>query len=733
MSSNIAPGKVMKRKVQPIFLGELGQQQQTEQQASTSLSQSIPRLSDVDISRTASSKRQYVIGGSDQTTDSDKPKHAELTSKETDLDEVMEECDKSTTATANGFRVAVAKTIPLPQFGSSRTALRPIPESLNIVRSDDHGRIRLDVPVASKEIISTFEQSDGCPVNTVTVQNDIVENRMEERHAKITARFVDNVQPGTSSEKRTLKNLGGTIIWERLTNNSINSIKANSLWIAAASEDGSLHIFFTKTGKCHTIMHLDKTITHQFLSHNGIPLIMFKPDIALVFSRSLDSWLTVNAGSEGMLSRLVRSLKLIATAVPNGLISNLSVHLPAAKEHLITNPTIAAAYEEAQLELLMEATKQMDSNEEFRLLLNIYGQKLANKGKWEKLIEVVEDFRKTSQKDQQSSIPFDKVVEDIGHILKRHGIDGYNKLLKESYSVDLEFSMLGRNRISFRRISNHKGISDESERNWYWWKLGPEARKSWHTLGRDRERRLDELKNIFDQMSPEEKQQQLEKANGKWERYQKEQRKYNQRKKHYERINVGDYSALESGIDLSQSDIDLTAQEQLNADESDDDEIQVIQAVTQVKTGTADPYDSYHESDEYHELVSDEEHGGFYDLDELGEERNSVDVKPITNEEKQPNLGNQVDIGPTVHHATILQTTPKHRPQTSKMNNEMPQSSHEEQKMIDQKSVNTPKRNLKTTEVNQNRKPVKRKSTPATDTRFGELKGQTKLEEFFSP
>lgn len=65
----------------------------------------------------------------------------------------------------------------------------------------------------------------------------------------------------------------------------------------------------------------------------------------------------------------------------------------------------------------------------------------------------------------------------------------------------------------------------------------------------------------------------------------------------------------------------------------------------QVKTGTADPYDSYHESDEYHELVSDEEHGGFYDLDELGEERNSVDVKPITNEEKQPNLGNQVDIG----------------------------------------------------------------------------------------
>ncbi|KAI1713709.1 TUP1-like enhancer of split domain-containing protein [Ditylenchus destructor] len=482
MSSNPAPSKVVKRKVQPIFLGELGQQQQ----ASTSLSQSIPRLSDVDVSRTSPSKRQHLIGGSDQIIGSYKQKHAESISKETDLDEVMEDCDKSAGATANRFRVAVVKTVPLPQLGSSKPALRPIPESVSFVRNDDHGRIRLDIPSASKEIISIFEQSDGCPVNTVTVQNDIAENRMEERHAKITARFVDNAQPGVSSEKQTLKNLGGTIIWERLTNNAIISIKANSLWIAAACEDGSLHIFFTKTGKCHTIMRLgqpcatlllqenvcmvidsdtqlstwnlefgsavvktslaplfasrsDKTITHQFLSHNGIPLIMLKPDNALVFSRSLDSWLTVNAGAEGMLSRLVRTLKLIATAVPNGLISNLSEHLPAAKEQLKPNPTVEAAFEESQLELLMEATKQMDSYAEFRLLLNVYGQKLANKGKWEKFVEVMEDFRKRSQKDQQSSIPFDKVMEDIGHILKHHGIDGYNKLLEASYSFDLGF------------------------------------------------------------------------------------------------------------------------------------------------------------------------------------------------------------------------------------------------------------------------------------------------------
>ncbi|KAI1713708.1 hypothetical protein Ddc_11731 [Ditylenchus destructor] len=264
--------------------------------------------------------------------------------------------------------------------------------------------------------------------------------------------------------------------------------------------------------------------------------------------------------------------------------------------------------------------------------------------------------------------------------------------------------MPGGNRRSFAAISKRNGISDESERNWYWWKMGPEARKNWLTIGRDRERRLDELKNMFDQMSPEVKQQQLEKANGKWNRYQKKLRKYSQRKKRFERKYAEDYSALESAIDISESDTDLTTQEHLNANESDDDEIQVIETVTQVKTGNADPYDSYHESDEYHELVSDEEHGGFYDLDELGEERNSVEVKPITNEEKLRNLGNQVDLVSTVHHTTLLQTTPQHRPQTSKLTNKMPQRSYEEQKMIDKKSVNTPKRNLKTADVNQNKK-----------------------------
>lgn len=450
MSNNQLQPVKRQRKVNTIFLGELGTNPNNER-------------ADQLIKSSSSNDNNIAMALPSTST-----ANAELINAETgnNTDSVLENSlvmDVSLSAEEDSAEV-VLKDLP-SLTPNTVVTLRPLPllsypsafVETNITRKEPI----LSVPSAQNELFADIK-------STIAINRIDVVNTKTGRSAKVFAK----------SDRKT--------VWKMHISSHISHLNANSKWVILACIDSRLFIFHTNSGKLLAILSLNApvslldlndqvcvaitsnaevyswnleaanlvaresfagllkapgtTISKFYVSQEGVPFFVLNNNDAFVFSRNLSSWLSLNLGL-GILNELLKNMEFITKLVPNGLLATLCPFFRDLKNK--ENAVLAEHVDsmtEAQIELLIEATKALNSPFELKFLTSLYIHRLAKNGSSSKLHEVIQALYRDSPAGT-CGIAFDTFILDVTDQLQAYNIN-LEEILDEANDQNIDWSFL---------------------------------------------------------------------------------------------------------------------------------------------------------------------------------------------------------------------------------------------------------------------------------------------------